>query len=84
MKIFRGTMIKFKGKNENKKPVLGLGLSNGNIQALVSGRPILINEPEFFDGEILIMHGATEQHIVNQLGTAIDKGVKMKKSTDGN
>ena len=77
-------MIKFKGKNEKGKPVLGLGLSNANIQALVSGRPILIKEPDFFDGEILIMHGATEQHIVNRLGTAIDKGTEMKKSTDGN
>lgn len=77
-------MIKFKGKNKDDKPVLGLGLSNANIQALISGRPILIDEPEFFDGEILIMHGTTEQHIVNQLGNAIDKDVDMKKSTDGN
>jgi hypothetical protein len=57
-------MIKARGEGKDGRPVLILGLSHGNIGALVSGRPIKFDaKPYGFDGEILIFAGKDEKEM---------------------
>jgi len=64
-------MIKFKGESEGKE-VLGMALSELNLKKLKEGMPILVNDPTFFDGQILIMYGKTEKEIVEELKNVFD------------
>lgn len=59
-------MIKFRG-NSNGKEVLGMALSEMNIKKLKEGMPILVNDPTFYEGKILIMYGRTEEEIIKEL-----------------
>jgi len=57
-------MLKFHGTHKDTgKPILGLGLSELNIQKLKQGMPILIDDKTFFDGQIIIIYGKTEDDI---------------------
>lgn len=71
-------MIKFTGIGDNGRKMLGIGLSEGNIQKLKEGKPIHFSaeEVKMAGFDVLIMHGATEQEIVKQL-TPWMKGAKI-------
>jgi len=62
-------MIKFAGKKEDGKDLIGIGLSELNMNRLLEGKPIVIKGEEinFPDLEILIMGGANEAVIYKQL-----------------
>jgi hypothetical protein len=81
-------MIKFTGENENKEPVLGLGLSGENWRLLLAGKPITIKPSEMglpWPGEIFIMGGATEQSMtyeLSKLGVLRDVPVRHFDETE--
>lgn len=60
-------MIKF--KTTGKRPLVGLGLSDGNLEKLREEKPIHINGEELgLDGvDILIFWGKTEKAIQKEL-----------------
>jgi len=68
-------MVKFKGVNSTGKEVLGIGLSKANLHKLCEGMPILIDQSDFFDGEVLIVYGSTENEIVRLL--KINDNIKL-------
>lgn len=54
-------MIKARGEGPDGRPVLILGLSHGNVGALLSGRPIKFDaKPYGYDGTVLIFAGEDE------------------------
>jgi hypothetical protein len=65
-------MIKFRGKNEKGKDLLGIALSELNVKKLKEGMPILVDDDTFFDGQILLMYGRTEEEIVEELKDMMD------------
>ncbi len=51
-------MVKFKATNAESKPILGIGLSQGNIDRLLKGMPIVFKPADVdlpWDGEIVIL-----------------------------
>lgn len=59
-------MIKF--KSEGKQPLIGLGLSEGNLKKLREGKPIFIMREELgIDFNLLIFWGKTEEEIQRKL-----------------
>jgi len=55
-------MIKFTGENENKEPVLGLGLSGENWGRLLAGHPIHFKPSELglpWPGEMGVLAGCS-------------------------
>ncbi len=73
-------MIKFKGEN-NGKVFLGIGISEANVRKLKEGMPILINEPTFFDCEILLMYGKTEKDMASEIHPYMSPGFKLFKNS---
>jgi hypothetical protein len=69
-------MIKFKGKF-NGKEILGMGISEANVRKLKEGMPILIEEPKFFNGTIMLMYGRTEMDIVEEIKPILVSNIKM-------
>lgn len=70
-------MIKFLGEKEGR-PCIGLGLSRGNCQKLIEGKPIFIDlkvmlakvekVPDLNEATILIFGGETEEEMAAKLG----------------
>ncbi|MDB4330453.1 hypothetical protein N9948_01895 [bacterium] len=59
--------------------MLGLGITDANIEALKQGKPILKNISEYYSGpldKVLIMYGKTEFAIVNDFKK---NGIKINK-----
>jgi len=72
-------MVKFTSYNsKDSKHVLGLGLSEANIQKLKEGMPILIDDKQFYDGQIIIMYGRTEEEMAEELGDLITKDTEIR------
>lgn len=68
-------MIRFNGRNERGRLLLGFGISEGNVQRLKEGKPIHIHADEMgFAGEIMIFYGETEDEIARQLKEAMEIG----------
>ena len=79
-------MIKTAGVKDGK-PFYIFGLSQGNMQNLLAGKPILIDLDVMtmkmdmkaeadFKGTVLLMGGTDENHIIKQLETS---GVELKQ-----
>ncbi len=67
-------MVKASILKDDGRHIFVLGLSDGNIKLLRQGKPIPVNLAELGGrGEVLIMWGQTEQHIVDEL-RAIERG----------
>ena len=63
-------MIKGIGKKDNST-VLFFGLSEGNIELLKQGKPIIVDLAEMgADGKVIIMYGKTEADIMSDLQKA--------------
>jgi hypothetical protein len=61
-------MIKAGGMGKDGKPVVILGLSEGNLGELRKGHPIVIELAPFgLEGRVLLMWGETEQAITQEL-----------------
>lgn len=61
-------MIKASTTHADGRPLVFLGLSDGNLVRLREGKPILIDmKPYGLDGWAVIMHGATEEDITREL-----------------
>lgn len=60
-------MVKWTFNNPKGKPSLGMGLSEENIARLKAGKPIHVHDEKFFDGDIIISYGKTEEIIVEDL-----------------
>lgn len=59
-------MIKF--MTDGDQPLLGLGLSTGNLKQLANGHPIKINADELATGhDIIIFWGPTEIQIAEKM-----------------
>lgn len=59
-------MIKF--KSNGNKPLIGLGLSEGNVKKLRKGKPIFIMKEELgIDFDLLIFWGRTEKEMEKKL-----------------
>lgn len=69
-------MVKFKTGPEDE-PIMGMGLSELNIRKLKEGMPILVDDPTFFKGKIVIMYGKTEQAIMEDLKKNFDFDKKI-------
>lgn len=69
-------MIKFRSTKPDGSQLIGLGLSDGNIEKLKAGQPIVFDFGELgiegFEG--LIMYGKTEEDIITELDL---HGVKL-------
>lgn len=72
-------MIKFKGEKDGKV-LLGLGISEANVRKLKEGMPILIDDPDFFEGTILLMYGKTEKDMAREMLPFIVPGTIIKKN----
>lgn len=74
------------------KPLYIFGLSLGNCERLLSGKPILIDldvmareiADSRFRGSVMIMGGESEQSIVAQLATVADLPATKKTHNDEN
>lgn len=69
-------MIKFIGSQQDgKRKLIGLGLSEGNLQKLRQGQPIHVNLVEMDqalrDWDLMIFWGETEQSMVDELKPAL-------------
>lgn len=72
-------MIKFFAEKEGR-PMIGLGLSRGNCEKLLEGKPIFIDlkvmlmdieeVPDINEATILIFGGETEDEMVRTIGAA--------------
>ena len=65
-------MIKFGSENKEGKKLLGLGVSEGNVQLLKKGKPILVKSEALkqltgWDGEIMLFYGETEEKMREML-----------------
>lgn len=58
-------MIKFKATKDGK-PLLGFGLSEGNIEKLQQGLPIMIDlaDMDAGEGKVIIFYGGTDEELV--------------------
>lgn len=77
-------MIKFGGTHLGKK-LIGIGLSEGNLQRLKEGMPILVNSEDFeklsgVEAYLLILYGKTEEEMVKEMYEA---GIKMPGGLHG-
>lgn len=72
-------MIKFTGEH-NGRVLIGLGLSEGNIQRLKRGEPIHIHFEELnlpHPYELLVFYGATEEEMARELKPMIRPETKV-------
>lgn len=61
-------MILARGTGEDGSPVYILGLSEGNIERLKDGDPLVIDNNELgFSGATVILYGKTEDDITDNL-----------------
>jgi hypothetical protein len=61
-------MIKASLKTNEGRPVLLLGLSEGNLTLLREGKPILVDLLPFgMDGQVILIYGKTEDDITRDL-----------------
>lgn len=70
-------MIKIKAKTKEGKDFIILGLSELNVLKLKEGKPIHITDERFFDGEIAIVYGKTEERIAADLSEFISNETKI-------
>jgi hypothetical protein len=80
-------MIKFRAMQENGRELVGLGLSDNNLDKLRQGMPIAIGKGRNDIGlpfDILIFHGETEQDIVDKLRQEglVDDSTTVKMTKD--
>ncbi len=64
-------MIKFTGSRDGRL-FIGFGLSQGNIDRLKEGKPIVVNLEELnlpYHADILILYGETEQSLTDELNS---------------
>lgn len=86
-------MIKFLAHRDGR-PMIGLGLSKGNCQKLLEGRPIFIDLkvmmmdceklPDLNEATILIFGGETEEAMQEELGKIITKAPKISTHNEEN
>lgn len=76
-------MIKFKGEDRKGRKLLGLGITEANVRKLKEGMPILIDEPNFFNGTIILMYGKTEKDIAREIQPHMSPGFKLYKNSGG-
>jgi hypothetical protein len=73
-------MIKWRGKGINNRPVLGFGLSDGNIERLRASDPIYFNLKQLGDDlpdfDIVIAFGESEDHMRSELAQLINDKFK--------
>jgi hypothetical protein len=63
-------MVKFTAGTENGRTLIGLGLSEGNIQRLKEGKPIHVHLEELnlpYKAEVMIWYGADEQALQKEI-----------------
>ncbi len=61
-------MIKFNGRDENGRLLIGFGLSEMNLRKLRQGLPIHVHADEMgFVGDVLIFYGKTEDDLTKQM-----------------
>lgn len=66
-------MVIAKTTGADGKPILILGLSEGNIQCLKEGKPIAVEGAHLgFSGKIYLMYGETEQHIAAEINAHVN------------
>ena len=81
-------MIKFIAHDETTNlPIVGLGLSDGNLERLRQGKPIVIDLQKMnplFKGNIIIFWGPTEQAMADYLRDTgkIGPTTEVKESID--
>jgi len=63
-------MIKFTATRENGRTMVGLGISEGNVERLRQGKPIHLHLEELnlpYKIDLMIMYGETEQALADSL-----------------
>ena len=73
-------MVKFVANGEGDKPMLGLGLSEENVQRLKEGHPIRIDGPKIHPSircDILIFYGKDEQAMYDDLKSGVDSETRI-------
>lgn len=72
-------MVKFTGGSGEHK-IVGLGISEQNVQMLKQGHPIIVHGSDLGIGEdILIMYGETEDTIKEQLTPFLGPNTKVEE-----
>lgn len=71
-------MIIANGTGRNGKPLILIGLSRGNMDELLKGRPIR-REEESLAADVVIIGGETEEAILQQLS---DAGINIDNVDD--
>jgi len=71
-------MLKFSGRKNDGGRIVGLGLSDGNLQRLREGKPILFNLATLglMDCDVLIFWGATEELMAEQMAQLVGPDTK--------
>lgn len=74
-----GPMIKFAVNTKEKGLLMGFGLSEGNIERLKAGQPIMINLEDMglMKGSIMIFYGKTEAEMAEMLKPFIGPETKV-------
>jgi hypothetical protein len=68
-------MIRFSGSSNRGRAIIGIGISEGNVQRLKEGKPIHIHADDMgFAGEIVIFYGETEDLLAKQLRETMEIG----------
>jgi len=57
-------MIKFLGTKPDGSPVFGFGISDGNVERLKKGMPIVVDMEQMgLSGEVVIFYGGTDAEL---------------------
>lgn len=79
-------MIKFRAEGKNG-PLIGLGLSQGNIERLVAGQPVHVKMLELgLEGDIIIFYGKNEDELKQSVQMMIGPRTEVtdtRESSDG-
>ncbi len=71
-------MIKFRGEGKNG-PVIGLGLSQANVERMTAGQPVHVSLPELgLEGDIIIFYGKNEDELQQSVQVMIGPHTKVK------
>lgn len=64
-------MIRWKSMQGNGRPLIGLGIEEGNVNRLKAGQPIMVDGRSLgIDVDIAIHYGATINDLIEQLRAA--------------
>ena len=80
-------MVKFTGSDENGRTLVGLGISQGNVDRLKEGKPIHIHFEEMnlpWPIDLLIFFGATEQDCADVVKPFITERTMVHKEKKSN